>query len=88
MWLNLYDHQVVQRKLNFVQKMQKGPICEFFAKEIENWGYLKNSVFLSRPFWKFLILFCFIPIKISHKWMRLNFYYYYDFQKKARGGGG
>ena len=41
---------------------------KFWWQLLSFWRWLKNSVFLSRPFWNFFakkIFFCFIPIKIS-----------------------
>jgi hypothetical protein len=49
------------------------PISEIFRKKYWEFGELKISVFLSRPFWSFF--FCFIPIKISHK---LTGYHWWD----------
>ena len=43
--------------------LTQGPICEILAKLLSFWWWLKNSVFLSRPFWFF---FCFILTQISH----------------------
>ena len=67
----------------------KNQSVKFSRKNIENWGYLKNSVFLGRPFWKF---FCkkkiasFLSKSVTNQrvpWMGLNFYYHHDFQKKG-----
>ena len=47
------------------------PIHKIFTKKYRELAELKNSVFLSRPFWFFFWFFfdffCFIPMKISHK---------------------
>ncbi len=49
--------------------LTQGPICEIFTKIFWELAILKNSVFLSRPFWIFFFkkkfFFCFIPMKIS-----------------------
>ena len=49
----------------------KGPICEIFAKNYWELAFLKNILFLNRPFWFFFFnsffsfFFCFNPMKIS-----------------------
>jgi hypothetical protein len=44
----------------------KDQFLKFWRKLLSFWGWLKNSVFLSRPFWTFyftkLFFFCLIPI--------------------------
>ena len=51
--------------------LTQGPIHEILAEFAQLLTKLKNSVFLSRPFWFFFQnkkkKICFIPMKISHK---------------------
>ena len=59
------------------------PICEIFANFFWELAILKNSVFLSRPFWIFF--FASSPWKsvtnFVIKWMGLNFDVFFGFQQ-------
>ena len=73
MWLNLYGHQAVQRKLKKgvkTQKMHFYPFFELnFREKILKIGVVENLSFFELAilifFFKTKIFFCFIPIQIS-----------------------
>ena len=69
---------------------------KFWRKLLYFWWWLKNSVFLSRPFWKIFVEKYFFLLHsyflnqsqiIGVAWMGLNYYDYNDFQKNQGGGG-
>ena len=81
-WVGLID----AKDIHFAQPIWSSGcptawFVKFWRKLLSFWGWLKNSVFLSRPFWNFFAkkkkFFCFIPIKISQHWDSKAFWKYW-----------
>ena len=70
----------------------KDQFVKFWQKLLSFWWWLKNSVFLSRPFWNFFLKFFYFVLNL-YKLVTIygvprifqNFDDYPDFQQKARG---